>query len=512
MSVFRRKRKEAQLILFFTGLKLLIHLFANSNFGFHRDELLYLALGDHLGWGFKEVPPFIAFISWISTHVFGDSVFATRLLPTLAGAAVVYLTGLIVIALGGKRLAISVACLGLIVSPAFLASQYLLQPVVFDQFFWVLSAYFTVKYIQCRQVYYLYWLGLAIGLGMLTKYTMALYAGGLILGILLTGQRKALFNKHVLGAAVVALIIFLPNILWQINHNLPVITHMKELRETQLEYISPVDFVLEQLLVHVTGVLIWLPGLIYMFFSRVRSKYKFLSAAYLITIFLLILMHGKGYYSFGAYPVLFATGGILWQKALSRLKERISYSILTATLLPALVFIPIAIPILSFNTSLKFFEFTSQKIGISFPLKWEDQKFHATTQDYGDMLGWDEIALNVNKAYTSLSAEQKESTTIFASNYGLAGAIDHLGKPFDLPKAVSLSSSFTLWAPDSIDHEYLIYVDSDINDIGKAYGTAVKIGEISNPFAREKGTGVYLLSKPLANINPRYRKELLERR
>jgi hypothetical protein len=244
----------------------------------------------------------------------------------------------------------------------------------------------------------------------------------------------------------------------------------------------------------------------------VRRKFVFLSTAYVFTVVILIVLHGKGYYSFGAYPALFAAGGVFWQKILSRLQEPARYAILAGCLVPSLLFVPIAIPILPFSTSLKFFEFTSTKMKLDFPLKWEDQKLHATTQDYADMLGWDEIAFNVDKAYKSLSDEQRKSVTVFAENYGMAGAADHLGKSYNLPATVCLSSSYALWAPDSIQTNQIIYVGEDISLIGKAYKDAVKVGEVTNPFAREHGTAIYLLSNPLININPKYRAELDTRR
>src|ERR1700710_115755 len=129
-----------------------------SHFGFHRDELLHLALGDHLDWGFKEVPPFIALLAKITTTLFGDSVFAARIFSTLFGGLIIWFTGLIVIELGGRKFAITLACLTLIFSPAFAASGYLFQPVVFDQFWWVITVWLLIKYLNTTDVKYLYWL------------------------------------------------------------------------------------------------------------------------------------------------------------------------------------------------------------------------------------------------------------------------------------------------------------------------------------------------------------------
>ncbi|MXV53287.1 phospholipid carrier-dependent glycosyltransferase [Pedobacter sp. HMF7647] len=509
MSLFRRNTKEANLIIFFTLLKLSLHLLANANYGFHRDEFLYIVLGEHLDWGYKEVSPFIALVAKTSSILFGESVFGYRFIPALFSAGIVFLVGLTTFTMGGKRFAITVACLGAIVSPAFLASGYLFQPVVFDQFFWVLSAYLLVRYIQIKKTSTLYWLGLALGLGVLTKYTMALYAAGLLLGLLISGQRRLLLNKHFIATAIIAILLIAPNFLWQITNDFPELKHLQELKETQLNYVKPLDFILQQCIIHATGILVWLPGLFYLFISRVRGKFMLLSIAYLVTMTMLVILHGKIYYGFGAYPVLFAAGGLAWQRVLNRVPKTFKYAITCIALLPALVFLPIAIPILPFNTALGFFAYFKEK-GLDFPLKWEDQKIHATTQDYADMLGWDEIAQHVNKAYQSLDDEERKQTTLFAQNYGQAGAISQLGKQYHLPPVVCLNSSFSIWAPDSIQTQHIIYVHEGVDNLNDVYKSAIKIGEVVNPYAREKGTTIYLLSGPTIDINQRYRTELKE--
>jgi hypothetical protein len=514
MPFSKRNQQEISLILFFTFLKLALHFLANSNFGFHRDELLYMALGEHLDWGYKEVPPFVAGISWLSATVFGDSVFAIRLFPTLFGALIVFLTGLIVLNMGGKRLAISIACMGTILSPAFLASQYLFQPVVFDQFFWTLTAYLLIRYLRTRSSVNLYYLGASVGFGMLNKYTMVLFALALVIGLVVSPQRKLLLNKAWIIAAAIAFIIFLPNLIWQLNNGIPVVKHMKELKETQLDNLSPIDFILQQLLIHAGGIFIWIGGLIYLFVSRSNKQYRFLGIAFFITMILLIVLNGKVYYGFGAYPMLFAAGGIAFYKLLKRFKPALKYAVLAFIFIPNLLFFPVAVPILPLSSTLKFFTFIANNLNIRFPLKWEDQKEHATTQDYADMLGWDELAEKVSKAYHQIPANERAKATIFASNYGQAGAIDHYRKKYNLPPVVCLNSSYALWAPPSIPSTHFVYVDDEYpNDLLPYFNTVRKIGEVENPYAREKGTAIFLLSYPQKDLMPLYqadRNKMLE--
>lgn len=510
-SYKNNRSKYSSFILIFVAIKIGLNVLAMSHFGFQRDELLHLALGDHLDWGFKEVPPFIALIAKISTTIFGDSIFATRIFSTIFSGLIIWFTGQIVVELGGRKFAISLAGLALIFSPAFAASGYLFQPVVFDQLWWVLTVYLIIRYMNTSSPVYIYLLGAVIGVGLLTKYTMSFFAIALILGLLITKQRKILWSKHILFAALIAFLLFLPNLIWQFQHHLPVVTHMKLLRSHQLEYIKPSDFIKQQLVVNGIALFVWLTGLGFLLFSPRLRKFQFLAFAYILVFIFLLEMSGKNYYLFGAYPMLFATGGYgfeRWMKARAYAMRTVVILLFT---LPNLLFFPLVLPILPLNQTLVMFKF------LHFTPEWEDRKPHPLTQDYGDMFGWDEMTEKVAKAYNSLTPEQQKNTQIFADNYGEAGALHHFGKRYNLPDAVSLSSSFTLWAPDDLNAHYIIYVDDkdggNIQTFASYLENYTKLGEVESPYAVEKGTGIFLLVNPKpAALNERYKKELAAKR
>src|SRR5215217_2746615 len=216
MPYLNRRSSYNNFILVFVFLKLVINLLSISRFGFHRDELLHLSLADHMDWGYKEVPPFIALMAKLNVSLFGDSVFGSRIITTLCAALIVWLTGKLTVEMGGKRFAVALACSAVIFSPAFAATGYLFQPVVFDQLWWVLMVWLMVKYVNNdSSPKYLYFIGLVVGVGMLTKYTTGFFAAALIGALLFTKQRRLLYNRHVAGAALLAFVIFLPNLLWQ---------------------------------------------------------------------------------------------------------------------------------------------------------------------------------------------------------------------------------------------------------------------------------------------------------
>jgi hypothetical protein len=517
MPYQNRRSTYSVFILIFVAIKIGLNLLAISHFGFHRDELLHLVLADHLDWGYKEVPPFIAILAKISDLLFGNSVFAARIFPTISGGLIIWFTGQITVELGGKKFAVALACLAMIFSPAFAASDYLFQPVVFDQLWWVLAVWLLIKYSNTSAAKYLYLLGVVVGIGMLTKYTMAFFTFALIGGILISKQRKLLYNRHIIGAALVAIIIVLPNLIWQLQHHLPVFTHMKNLRKQQLVFIKPSDFIKQSLMVNGIALFLWLTGFVFLLFSIRLHKFQFLAIAFVLIFTFLLVMKGKDYYLFGAYPMLFAAGGFGFERWLKASGYTLRGATIALFTLPNLILFPLVLPVLPLNQTLAAFRYTNSHLSfMKFIVTWEDHKTHATTQDYGDMFGWDEMTASVAKAWNSLTPEQQKHTQIYADNYGEAGAIHHFGKLYNLPDVVSLNSSFTLWAPDSIDAQYIIYVDEDggknIEKFKSVIESAKKIGEVENPLAVEKGTGIFLIVHPKPPLNQAYQKELAEKR
>jgi hypothetical protein len=472
-----------------------------------------------LEWGYKEGPPFIALLAKLSITLFGNSVFAARIFPTIFGGLIIWFTGRIVVEFGGRRFAITLACLALIFSPAFAASDYLFQPVVFDQFWWVLTVWLFIKYLNTTDVRYLYWLGATVGLGMLTKYTMLFFTIALIVGILISKQRKLLFNRHILGAMGLAMLIFMPNFIWQVTHHFPVITHMKALRAEQLDYITPGNFIKQQLTVNGIALFVWLTGFVFLIFSFRLRNFQFLAIAYVLIFLFLLQMDGKNYYLFGAYPMLFAAGGFGFERWLKTSGLALRTLTIICFTLPNMILFPLVLPVLPLEQTLAFFRFAHRNLpALEFAVTWEDQKVHATTQDYGDMFGWDEMAQKVGAAYQGLTPEQQKQTFVYADNYGEAGALQHYHKQYNYPDVASLNSSFTLWAPDSLNCKYMIYVDDsggrNIREFvaGNMIGSYKKLGEVEYYLAREKGTSIYLLTDIKFPLQERYRKELMRKR
>src|SRR4051812_1066110 len=162
---------------------------------------------------------------------------------------------------------------------------------------------------------------------------------------------------------------------------------MKELNETQLKYISPVGFLSDQLLMNLPCFFIWIAGLVYVFFAK-KGMYRFIGFAYVFVIVLLLVGHGKNYYSLGVYPPLFAFGACRLEQYPIAKRRLLRVAFILVPLAIGVFFLPIALPILPpAPLAALYKKLATEKTGV---LKWEDLKNHPLPQDFSDMLGWEE--------------------------------------------------------------------------------------------------------------------------
>ena len=260
-------------------IKFLLPFFLqNAYYEPHRDEMLYLAEGSHMAWGFMEVPPMLSVFAWL-THLLGDHFFWVKCWPSLFGALTYILTGKIILSLGGRSFAMVLAFLSFIMG-AYLRVHFLFQPNFLEIFFWTLIAYSMIRFVQTQETKWLYLFGIACGLGMLSKYSVLFFITSILVGLLLTDQRKVFRNKHFYYAALIGLLIFLPNFLWQYSQHFPVVFHMRKLQRTQLQYVSPSSFLIDQIIMNFPCVFIWLTGLWAVSFLRKYKTYRFIGWAY----------------------------------------------------------------------------------------------------------------------------------------------------------------------------------------------------------------------------------------
>ncbi len=482
------------LILVLAIIKLVLPFLLQSGYYEpHRDEFLYLAEGQHMAWGFMEVPPLLSVFAWL-VHVCGDGLFWIKFWPSLFGALTFIVVARTVFLLGGKTFAILLGFLPF-VTGVYLRTHFLFQPNFLEIFFWTLLAWSMINFVQTGHYKWLYVFGISAGLGMMSKYSVSFFILSILLGLLLTPERKVFRNRHFYGAALLAFLIFLPNLLWQYQQHFPVVFHMKELRRTQLQYVNPAGFLIDQLLMNIPTVFIWITGLCALLFLQQNKQYRFTGFAYIIVIALLIAGQGKNYYALGAYPVLFAFGACQLEQFTALRFRPLRYLFILVPAIMGYVFIPLALPI--FEPARLAAYYAAHHTERTGALQWEDRKIHPLPQDFADMLGWKEMAQKMAAAYNRLDSNEKKHTILFCDNYGQGGAINYYAPRFGLPQAYSDNASFLYWIPEKIDFDNIVLLTDDAQEMEhgfiKNFKSAVLTDSITSNYAVEKGDLVIIL-------------------
>lgn len=502
--------KENITVIIIAFASIILHLGFNNDFGFHRDELLYFSLGQHLDFGYYSVPPFIGFMAFIATKLFGYTLFAARFFPAIMGGLIIVLSAQIAKELRGGAYAQILAAVSLAGSLLFVRAFGLFQPVCFDIFFWTLCMYLLIRYMNTENKKFILYFGLALGFGFLNKYNLIFLLIPVLIVLPFSKYRNLFITKQFYWAVTIALTILLPNIIWQLTHNLPVVDHMTELRSSQLVNMSVGLFILEQLLMIIPATLVGLAGLVYLLFAKRMKKYQLLSVISIIVLSLFILLQGKSYYSAGIYPMLIAAGAVFFEALLKRNIVRITFIVLI--ILVEWMFLPMGKPIYSPQKMVSYFDNMQDMSGNNDIRRYENNKYHELPQDFADMLGWNELTELTFKAWQKV--ENKQQCIIFGDSYAEASVICVLGKKYNLPNCLSFNDNFRFWNPATFDDEItdLIYInDEPGKDVKELFADIEQIGTITNPLAREFGLGVYLCRKPTRSFNAFWERIVKER-
>jgi 4-amino-4-deoxy-L-arabinose transferase-like glycosyltransferase len=493
----QNKRLSYGIITLFAVIKFLVpFLLIHPQFELHRDEFLYLADADHLAWGYIEMPPLLAFMGYLS-KLAGGSIYTVYFWGGFTGALTVFIIGKAVLQLRGSAVAVFMACLAFLCS-GFLRMHILFQPNFLDVLFWTWASYLIICWIDTNDKKFVYWLGVCFGLGILGKYSMAFYIIAFAVAVLLTERRKWLLNPHFYVAMGLGILICLPNLLWQWTHHFPVMHHMDLLTKQQLQYNSRVDFIVNQLLILLPCLFIWMGGLWFLLMKPQGRQYILLAFIYIGIIALLLYFNGKGYHAAAIYPTLIIFGGI-WLAQLSAMKRGKWLLVAAPALMLFLTWrlLPMLLPYQSPEALSTYYGTHA----ISKPaLIWEDHKEHALPQDFADMLGWKEMAEKTARIYHSLPDTARAKTMVYGDNYGQAGALSFYRKALGLPEIYSDNASYVFWLPDHFTQRYFLFVTEELPDADDTFFAHWQKREIldsvTNPLAREYRSKIILYSQP----------------
>lgn len=500
--------KRTIILAAFILLKFLLqyHL-TDESYELHRDEYLHLDQAHHPAWGYLSVPPLTSWCSMV-VKMLGNGIFWVKFFPALFGALTLWLVWKTIDALNGNLFALVLGATCTLFS-VLLRLNMLYQPNSFDVLSWIAVYYCLIKQLQTEQPRWLYAGAVLFALGFLNKYNILFLALGILPAIVLTPQRKLFAQKHLIGAVLLALLLVLPNLLWQYNNHFPVIHHMKELAASQLVNVNRLDFLKAQVLFFIGSIIVIIAGVTALLFYKPFEKYRVFFWSFLFTLSIFTYCKAKDYYAIGIYPVYIAFGATWLSQTLAAGRKKYLRPVLLA--IPLLLFIPmyqLAFP----NTSPEYIVSHPQRYQKMGMLRWEDGKDHALPQDYADMLGWKELAYKVDSAYSKVSAASY--TLVLCDNYGQAGAINYYSRTG--VKAVTFNADYINWFNLQKPYANLIRVknswekDREMKTTSPFFETGVIADSITNPYAREKGTLIFVFTGARININDRLKAEINE--
>jgi len=487
-----------------------LHVFADriSPYGFQRDEFLYMAMGRHLRLWRMDFPPFIAILSQAERWLLGDSIVAIRFSSSIAAGLIVMLAALIARELGGGKFAQILAAVAVAASPLFLRAGVLFQPVVFDQLWWTLALYALVRLCAGAQrddvldTSPRWWvvLGVACGVGLLTKFSLLFFGAALVAAIVIAPQRRILLTPWPWFAAVIAFVLGSPSIVGQIALGYPVVGQMKTLQGSQLAHVSLWSFVGGQL--HWgPGLLLGLVGALYLVLSRAMRPYRAVGWTCIGAFMLLLVLHGKSYYIGPIYPALFAAGAVAFDRWVTRGGGRWALVARTTAVIVlvayAYIALPLELPIFSKETTAAFVN----RSGVKSAAQTNQGTQLRLPQDYADMLDWPELVNAVARVYDSLP-EKRAQVVLAGENYGEAGAMEFYGPRLGLPRVVSAAGSYWFFGPGEKPGTVVISLGVTREDMEKFFGTVTPAGRVLNDWGvpEEQDVSIYVGENPKVTL------------
>jgi hypothetical protein len=457
-----------------------VEMAVSGRYGYHRDELYFLAAGQHPAFGYVDQPPLTPLVVRADAMLFGNSLVGLRLLPALALSALVLLTAAMSRILGAGRTGQLIAALATATCAEYLGAMHLFTTTTLDFVFWALLLYLVLRLLEGEDPRWWVIIGACAGVTADAKWDIGFLVAALLPGFLLTPARHLLRSRYLLIGAVLAAALAAPDVIWQAVHGWPNLDVFRVLQQ-DAGHNRAVYWVAQVLFTGVALTGIWVAGLVWSLRSDAARRFRAVAIGVAIVIVLPFVLGGKPYYSGAAFTFLFAAGAIPVERRLTRkrsagrLRGRPA-ALITAMTVSAVVALPVAIPVLPAATLR---EIPLQKINY----------------DLAETIAWPEQVALVAREYHSLPPAQRAVTTILTSNYGEAGAIDRYGRSAGLPQVYSGANSFWFWGPPPAKDRSAIAVNMDPSFLRREFSYVRKIATFTNGLGvsdDEQGATIYL--------------------
>ncbi|GAA2109656.1 glycosyltransferase family 39 protein [Kitasatospora saccharophila] len=438
-----------------------------GRYGFHRDELYFLAAGRHLAWGYVDQPPLTPLLARLSTAAFGAGPAGLRAVAVLLGAATVVLVAFAAKELGARRAGQVLAAAGAAVSALVLALGHLLSTASFDLFVWTLLGVLVLRLLRTGDRRWWLAVGAVSGIALLNKDLVLLLAAALLPSIACAGPaaRAVLRGRWLPAGALLALLVAAPNLYWEAAHGWPQLTVASGISGKD-GLTNRLTFVPMQL-VYLSPVLIpvWLAG-----FRRLRDDGRVrwarpLGYAYLALCALVLVLGGKPYYALPPLLLLVMAAGCgpvaerLWRPGPEHRRGRVRLVglLLVAALVNSLITLPVLAP---------------RQLSV----------LSALYPESAEQVGWPELTAAVAAGWAAVPPEQRGRAVVFATDYGEAGALVHYGARYGLPASYSGHMSFYDWGPppDSATGPVVLVRPEPYPAVERAFTGCRQVAEVDN--------------------------------
>jgi len=474
MTDFKKLSSTNAILIYLSLFKLILLIIFSGNYGWFRDEYYYIEVSKHLDWGYVDMQPLSALILAVSRVLFGDSIFGIKIFSYLAGSVIVFISGLIAKELNGSKFAQIFTAFIVIFSGTVLGVSSYFSMNSFDILLSTLMFYFLIRLINTNNAKLWLIIGLLFGLGLQNKLTFLFLGFGLVVGIVLTKNRRHLKSKEIWIGAAIAFIIFLPNIIWQAANNFPTLEFMRNAAAYKNKPMSIAEFALNSLLELNPGYSLFiLTGIYFLFFNKHGKVFSIIGWIFVSVFLVFVFNNGKPYYMGVLFPVILAAGVIGADFLIEKYLRPFVRTVLVIFVIPSVIaVVPFAIPVLDVEAFIGF----SKTLGIK-PESGERSELGLLPQFYADRFGWEEMVQKVTSAYNKLSEEEKKEALIFGQNYGEAGAVNFYRNKYNLPQAISAHNNYWIWGyPEDYKGNVLIIIGSNYNDNSEFF-EEVKLAE-----------------------------------
>jgi hypothetical protein len=446
-----------------------------------RDEFYYLACADHPALGYVDHPPLSILILYGWRAIFGDSIYSLRVLPSLAGGLIVLLTSGLAGAIGGGSFARTFAAVSVLAAPTVFGITSFYSMNAFDFLFWLMGFHLVARLIRLEPTEATRtWmaLGVVLGLGLLNKISVLVLGAGLAAVLVLTPLRSHLLRRGPWIAATIALALFAPHIVWQIQNDWPTAEFIRNASRFKNVSLGAWGFFTSQVLdFGPLNALFWIPGLFWLLVAERARPYRGLGIIYVVAF--LSFMNGKAYYLAPAMLVPLVAGAVFTEGLLAQPRAtRLRPAVLAVLLISAAIPLPIVVPLLRADRLGSYM----QAIGLV-PKAAERSALGVLPQHFADRFGWEELTQITATAWRSLSDEDRKNAIIVGNNYGETGAINYYGRDLGLPAAVSQHNNFYLWGPGNPTAKVVITIGQSVEDLREVFDDVQPVGSMTDPLA-----------------------------